>query len=89
MFYTISLLNIASFHDKTFYPDSAILFADADDRGKKKISIYERNINPPLTQEVINAQNETIKNDLLKAANLLKIYDQAKINEVNNNFKKA
>ena len=84
----LSYKEIDSFHD---YSESnlGITFKDDGSSKTKYVSIYEKQINPPLTEEEKEAQKESISKDLLKIEQLLLPYTDQQKEEINIKFKDA
>ena len=53
------------------------------------VSIFERHINQPIPQHLLDLQNKAIASDLQKTNQLLKDYNAEKINSINLQFEKA
>ena len=82
-YYVISIQKIQSYDDDPFMPKSGLFFSDEE---TEYISIFEKHINPPIPQDVIEAQNRAIQRDLQKMNSLLNEYNANKIEEINKRF---
>ena len=81
-----SIIDDYSEPENTPMPLSGLFFKD--DKGGY-ISIFERHLNPPMPEEIEAAQNNTIRTDLDRITEMLKGYDDAKIQDINVEFKDA
>jgi len=82
-FYVANIKTISEYSDDPVMPKSGLYFWDDD---AEYVSVFERHINPPIPQSLINAQNMAIQEDLQKMNKLLADYDDNKIQEVNERF---
>lgn len=78
----ISIINEFS-EDNEMMPVSGIFFSDGR---KEYISIFERHINPPISERIKKAQTIAIADDLKRMTGLLGDYDEKKIKEINSRF---
>ena len=85
-YYVIDIKKIDSFTDNSFMPHSGTFFSDGN---KEYVSIFKRHLNPPISQEVKDAQMESIRKDIEKMSGLLNNYDREKIKSANDSFNKA
>ena len=84
-YYVLDIKKINTFaENNVLMPRSGIFFSDG---AEEYISIFERHLNSPIPQKIIEAQNESIQNDLKKMDLILKGYDEEKIKEINERFK--
>ncbi len=85
-YYVIDIKKINSFTDNAIMPKSGILFLDGCE---SYISIYEREINPPISPEFIKSKEKCIEAELRKMDELLNGYDETRIKEINTEFSTA
>ena len=85
-YYVLDIKIIDSFTDNEQIPSSGILFSDGND---DYISIFDRHINPPISQDLKQLQEASIQKDLEKMNSLLDGYDETKIKELNRQFAEA
>ena len=76
-------INEYAYGDDAFFPSSGIYFRE--DR-KEHISIYNRNINPPITKELQELQARAISEDLDRINKMLNDFDEERIKEINAKF---
>ena len=82
-YYAIEVKKINSFSDNELMPKSGIFFSDGN---TDYTSVFERHINPPIPQDVIDAQKDSIRKELLKMNHLLDQYNDDKVDEINKHF---
>ena len=82
-YYVANIKKINGYSDNPLMPKSQILFLDDN---TDYVSVFERHVNPPISQELIDAQNKSIQEDLQKMNRLLRDYDNNKIQEINDRF---
>ena len=82
-YYVVEIDVVKQFKSNEFMPISGIQFQT---QKENYISIFERQINPNVSQQIIDAQNNCIQKDLGRINNLLTGYDNNKINEINQKF---
>ena len=85
-YYVVDIRPIKSYSDDPFMPKSGLFFSAGN---KDYVSIYERHINPPISQDIIDAQNRSIAEDLKQMNALLEEYDDDRYKELNDSFNKA
>ena len=85
-YYVLDIKTIRDFTDNELMPVSGIFFSDGNE---EFVSLFERHINPPIPQDLIDAQNISIQNDLKKMNEFLNEYDDQKIKDVNELFAEA
>lgn len=82
-YYVLDIVKIDNYSDNELIPASGIFFSDEN---ADYISIFERQINPPISQSLIDAQKCSIQDDLRRMSNLLAEYDDKKIRTINETF---
>jgi len=82
-YYVLGFSKITSFSDLSRYPASGINFSDND---TGYVSVFERNINPPITPQMSQLQAAAIAADLASIDSLLSGYTDAKKAEINSRF---
>ncbi len=88
----LSLFELESFYllecekINTFSDDSAVDFTDT---GQNYVSVFERKINPPLTEQEKRLQAESIRSELARINALLEGWDKAKIRKIESEFQAA
>ena len=85
-YYASDIYAVNEFADNAFMPASGIFFSDGC---REYVSIFKRDINPPIPPEFKAAQDLAVSRELLKVNGLLKGYDQKKIEDINNRFAEA
>ena len=85
-YYVISIEKIASYSDNSFMPKSGIFFSSGND---EYISIFQKQINPTIPQDIKKSQLEFIKKDIQRMTDYLTEYDEATIKKINESFYEA
>lgn len=85
-YYAVDIKIIDSFSDDGLIPSSGILFSDGNN---DYISIFNRHINPAVSQKNAYAQTSSIQSDLDKMNRLLEGFNEDRIMELNEQFAKA
>lgn len=85
-YYAVSIRRIRYFKEMEHMPTSEIVFSD---RAGEYVSIFDRHVNPAISPEVKQAQDDAIRQDLGKMNRLLSGYDDARIREINERFDTA
>ncbi len=86
-YYVLDIQVIKEYTDSE--PRSPISGIDFIRRNDNYVSIYERQLNPPISEEIEQAQNFAIQTDLDRITKELRDYDDAKKQDVNARFKEA
>ncbi len=84
-YYVLNIHKIAKFRENAAIPSSGIFFSD----GELYTSIFEKKINPPLSQSIISSQNNAIQHDLAYMNSILRKCDKTYIQQMNNAFSEA
>lgn len=82
-YYVIDICRIKSYRENHLMPKSGIFFSDGNEN---YISLYERHINDPISQPLIDAQERSIQKDLQKMNLLLEGYDDDSVSCFNDQF---
>ena len=85
-YYATSIQVIKSFNDNADFPNSGIFFSDSDE---EYISIFDRHVNPPISKEINENQNNEIQKTLKRMQSLLEDYSESRISEINKDFHEA
>ena len=85
-YYVLDISTIKEYTDNELMPISGIYFSDGN---ADYISLFDRHINPPVPQDLIDAQKNSIQKDLQKITKLLEEYDDDKIEAINKLFAEA
>ena len=85
-YYGASIQKITDFSDRNdLMPLSGIFFSDKNEY----VSIFEHHLNPPISDDIRNAQDASIQKDLEKMNKLLDGFTEEKIKEINLEFAEA
>ena len=82
-YYATDIRIIKSYNDNADFPKSGVFFSDRED---EYVSIFDRQINPPLSQELNENQNSEILRTLKRMQSLLEDYSETRISEINRAF---
>lgn len=82
-YYVLDISVVGKYTDDELMPVSGIFFSDGN---KDYVSLFERHINPPISETIEKAQDASISKDLKKMKDLLAEYDDEKIESVNHHF---